>query len=211
MRCFWLLADGAPEGAERVTISARGRATRVGDHHRRERAFPRLDRTFACVQTACLSQMAARWLHERALRRPLRSPLLGQSGSTKPDFAGAPSYARWAPTAPLLPEEENTRETAADLEATRVDVLVRQSVARKMEIGPRRSAANRDPLAAPTAAPVATWSATITAALPSRCARGGHKPTRRVQLERARAQILIRPPDRLMPARGRARRTPGTR
>ena len=42
--------------------------------------------------------------------------------------------------------------------------------------GPRRSAASRDPLAAPAVAPIATWSATITVALRSRWARGGLTP-----------------------------------
>ena len=55
----------------------------------------------------------------------------------------------------------------------------RRSPAR-WRIGPRRSAASRDLLAAPAAAPVATWSATITAALPSRLrARRGYPTSAR--------------------------------
>ena len=41
---------------------------------------------------------------------------------------------------------------------------MRQPVAHEVGTGPQRSAAIRDPLTAPAAAPVATWSATITAA-----------------------------------------------
>ena len=64
-------------------------------------------------------------------------------------------------------EEKEARETAADLEATRTEVLVGRRSPARWRIGPMRSAASRDPLAAPAAAPVATWSATITAALPA--------------------------------------------
>ena len=60
-------------------------------------------------------------------------------------------------------EEEDAREAAADLEPTRVEILVRNAVAATWRTGPRRSAASREPLAAPTVAPVATWRATITA------------------------------------------------
>jgi hypothetical protein len=57
-------------------------------------------------------------------------------------------------------EKHEARESAADLEATRVDVLVRQAVAREVEERPEEE--RREPLTAPAAAPVATWSATIT-------------------------------------------------
>jgi hypothetical protein len=50
-------------------------------------------------------------------------------------------------------EEDETGETAADLEAARADVLVRQPIAR--EVKDRAEQERRDPLAAPAAAPVA--------------------------------------------------------
>ena len=53
-------------------------------------------------------------------------------------------------------EEDEARETAADLEAARADVLVRQPIAREMKDRTEQDAASRDPLAAPAAAPVAT-------------------------------------------------------
>jgi hypothetical protein len=65
---------GTPRGGRGGHDLSKGRSTRAGVHHRRERAFPRLDRTFACVQTACLSQIAAKGLHERDLWSPLWSP-----------------------------------------------------------------------------------------------------------------------------------------
>ena len=51
---------------------------------------------------------------------------------------------------------------------------------------PRRSAASRDPAAAPAAAPVATWSATITAVLARRRVHGGRRPRSECGSRRAR-------------------------
>jgi hypothetical protein len=53
-------------------------------------------------------------------------------------------------------EEEDARETAADLEATRADVLVRQAIAREMEDWPENERRESRPARPPTAAPVAT-------------------------------------------------------
>ena len=47
----------------------------------------------------------------------------------------------------------------------------------KWRTGPRRSAASREPLAAPTAAPVATWRATITAPYLAECPQPSRRPS----------------------------------
>ena len=102
----WLPASVAwdSKGGRGVTISARAELPALVTTIGASEPFPSLDRTFACVQTACLSQIAARGLHERALWSPSLEPPFGaENGSAKPDFAGAPSYVRWAPKAPLLP------------------------------------------------------------------------------------------------------------
>ena len=58
-------------------------------------------------------------------------------------------------------EESKAEDAATDLEAARANVPVGQSIADEVKDGSPRTAMTLDPLAAPAAAPVATWSETI--------------------------------------------------
>jgi len=73
-------------------------------------------------------------------------------------------------------EEEEDSDAAADLKATRADVLVGHTVAREVKDRPEKECRESRSLAAPAAAPFATWSATITAAFLTDVRRARLKP-----------------------------------
>jgi hypothetical protein len=128
------------------------------------------------------------------------------SGLTGAELAAAPSVAgssgprraasRRRPATPLLISKRRERKSSCG----------RRSPAR-WRTGPRRSAASRDPLAAPAVAPVATWRATITTALPGRCVRMASQQGRPEPNPRGRTSLSCqrRSPNALRACRAAAR------